>query len=315
MAASAIPVVDFQKYGLNVTDPKSVTGDVLETTAKEIYDAFSTTGFLYLINHGMGEKEVNDMFSVSKSFFDKPVEEKKRCARIPAEHGDHGWIALESESLNPKRKVGDLKEAFNFTPGHDGLWPEEPVEFESTFVSFHADCTRLTERILDVLSIGLKLQDRYYLRECHNLMGKKGGATTLRSLYYPALSGSMKPGQVRCGEHSDYGTMTLLFQDDTGGLEVVNTDGVYVPATPIPGAIIVNIGDMMQRWTADQLKGTKHRVLIPEAEVKKRQSRQSIAFFVNPNNDTMIKCLDGSDKYEPISSEDYLNYRFSVTYE
>ncbi|XP_067675656.1 uncharacterized protein [Haliotis asinina] len=314
MAASAIPVVDFQKYGLNVTDPKSVTGDVLETTAKEIYDAFSTIGFLYLINHGIEERKVDAMFSVSKAFFDLPVDEKRKCARVQADHGDHGWIALESESLNPEGQVGDLKEAFNCTSGHDGLWPENPVEFKSTFVTFYDDCKNLTERILDVLSIGLKLQDRYYLRECHNLMGKKGGATTLRSLYYPALPESVKPGQVRCGEHSDYGTITLLFQDDIGGLEVMNTDGMYVPATPIPNAIVVNIGDMMQRWTADQLKGTKHRVLIPEAEVKKHQSRQSIAFFVNPNNDTMIKCLDGSNKYEPISSEDYLNYRFSVTF-
>ncbi|XP_046543318.1 proline hydroxylase buaE-like [Haliotis rubra] len=314
MAASAIPIVDFQKYGLNVTDPKSVTSDVLETTAREIYDAFSTIGFLYLINHGIEQRKVDAMFSVSKSFFDQPVEEKRKCSRVPADHGENGWIAVESETLNPERKVGDLKEAFNFTPGHDGFWPEDPAQFESTFVSFHADCTRLAERVLDVMSIGLKLQDRYYLRECHNLMDKKGGATTLRSLYYPALSGSVKPGQVRCGEHSDYGTITLLFQDDIGGLEVMNTDGVYVPAQPIPGAILVNIGDLMQRWTADQLKATKHRVLIPEEEVKKRQSRQSMPFFVDPNYDTMIKCLDGSDKYEPISCEDYLNYRFSLTY-
>ncbi|XP_067674752.1 uncharacterized protein [Haliotis asinina] len=126
--------------------------------------------------------------------------------------------------LNPERKVGDLKEAFNFTPGHDGPWPEVPVEFKPTFVNFHDDCTRLAERILDVLSICLELEDRYYLRECHNLMGKKGGAATLRSLYYPVLPETVKPGQVRCGEHSDYGTTTLLFQDDIGGLEVMNAD-------------------------------------------------------------------------------------------
>ncbi|XP_046543303.1 proline hydroxylase buaE-like, partial [Haliotis rubra] len=219
MAASAIPIIDFQKYGLNVTDPKSVTSDVLETTAREIYDAFSTTGFLYLINHGIEQRKVDAMFSVSNSFFDQPVEEKRKSARVLADHGNHGWVALESESLNPERKVGDLKEAFNVTPGHDGLWPENPAEFKSTFVSFYDDCRNLTDRILDVLSISLKLQDRYYLRKCHNLMGKKGGATTLRSLYYPALPESVKPGQVRCGEHSDYGTITLLFQDDIGGLE------------------------------------------------------------------------------------------------
>ncbi|XP_046365452.1 proline hydroxylase buaE-like isoform X1 [Haliotis rufescens] len=314
MAASAIPVVDFQKYGLNVADPTSVASEVLETTAREIYDAFSTIGFVYLINHGIEQRQVDDMFTASKSFFDQPVEEKRKCARVQTDYSDHGWVALESESLNPERQTGDLKEAFNFSPRDDGAWPADVPNFKPTFVSFFDECTQMTERILDVLSTGLKLQDRYYLRGCHNLMGKKGGATTLRSLYYPPLSGTVKPGQVRCGEHSDYGTITLLFQDDVGGLEVMNTDDVYVPAQPVPGAIVVNIGDLMQRWTADKLKATKHRVLIPELELKKRQSRQSIAFFVNPNSDTMIKCLDGSDKYEPISCLDYLNYKFSLTF-
>lgn len=88
----------------------------------------------------------------------------------------------------------------------------------------------------------------------------------------------------------------------------------YVPATPIPGTMVVNIGDLMQRWTADGLVATKHRVCIPEIETKKSISRQSMAFFVHPDDDYLIKCLDGSNKYEPITSLDYLNYRFSVSY-
>ncbi|XP_048258361.1 proline hydroxylase buaE-like isoform X2 [Haliotis rufescens] len=291
MAASAIPVVDFQKYGLNVADPTSVASEVLETTAREIYDVFSTIGFLYLINHGVEQRKVDDMFTASKAFFDQPVEEKRKCARVQGKNY-HGYVALESETLNPERQSADLKEAFNFTPKDDGL----------------------TERVLDVLSIGLKLEDRNFLRECHSLIGNKGNITTLRSLYYPPLAGTVKPGQARCGEHSDYGTVTLLFQDDIGGLEVMNTDDVYVPAQPVPGAIVVNIGDLMQRWTADKLRAAKHRVLIPESELKKHQTRQSLAFFINPDDDTIIKCLDGSDKYEPISCLDYLNYKFSQIY-
>ncbi|XP_067675104.1 uncharacterized protein [Haliotis asinina] len=311
MAASAIPVVDFQKYGLNVTDPKTVTSDVLETTAKEIYDAFSTIGFLYLINHGVEQRKVDAMFSVSKSFFDQPVEEKMKCA-LDHRYGYHGYIALESERLNYKGSVADFKEGFNFMPKDEMVWPENLPQFKSTFSSFFYDCSRLSERVLDVLSIGLKLQDRNFLRDCHRLMGKKENSTSLRSNYYPPLTGCVKPGQVRRGEHSDYGTVTLLFQDGIGGLEVMNTEDVYVDAKPVPGAIVVNIGDMLQRWAADQIKAAKHRVLIPESEVKKRQYRQSIAFFVNPDNDTIIKSLDGSDKYEPISVWDYLECMFQT---
>ncbi|XP_046543310.1 2-oxoglutarate-dependent dioxygenase htyE-like [Haliotis rubra] len=146
-------------------------------------------------------------------------------------------------------------------------------------------------------------------------MGRKGNSTSIRSNYYPPLTGPVKPGQVRFGQHSDFGTMTLLFQDGIGGLEMMKTDDVYVPAKPIPGAIVVIIGDLMQRWTADQLKATKHRILVPESEVKKRQYRQSFGFFVNPDDDTIIKSLDGSDKYEPICTLDYLKHVFFQMYQ
>ncbi|XP_071114406.1 uncharacterized protein [Haliotis cracherodii] len=311
MTDAVIPIVDFGTYGLHVANPGSVKREVLEDTATEICSALSTIGFVYLINHGIEQSKIDDMFQSSKNFFTQPLEVKETCARDKSV-GNHGWVGLEVEKLNPDRPAGDLKEAFNFSPHEDGSWPSDT--FRSTFFTFFNECKQLTMRVLDMLSIGLQLEDKNFLRECHNLIGKKGCATTLRSLYYPPLSGSVKPGQVRCGEHSDYGTVTLLFQDGIGGLEVMNTDDVYVPAQPVPGAIVVNIGDLMQRWTADKLKATKHRVLIPEAELRKHQSRQSVAFFVHPNDETIIRCLDGSDKYEPISSIDYLNYRFSLTY-
>ncbi|XP_063403485.1 uncharacterized protein LOC134687263 isoform X2 [Mytilus trossulus] len=97
-------------------------------------------------------------------------------------------------------------------------------------------------------------------------------------------------------------------------LDVMNCEDQYVPATPIPGTIVVNIGDLMQRWTADKLKATKHRVLNPSNEQQRRQNRQSMAFFVHPDDKLMIECLDKSNKYEPISSIDYLNSRFKATY-
>ncbi|XP_063404384.1 uncharacterized protein LOC134687855 [Mytilus trossulus] len=153
--------------------------------------------------------------------------------------------------------------------------------------------------------------DKNFLRKCHSFIGKKGNISNIRSIFYPAVSQtSTKERQVRCGEHSDYGTLTLLFQDNIGGLEVKSRDGEYIPVPPIPGTIVVNIGDLMQRWTSDKLIANKHRVLIPTEEMKQRVDRQSIAFFVNPDENATIRCLDNSNKYEPITSRDYLNQRF-----
>ncbi|KAH3842120.1 hypothetical protein DPMN_115608 [Dreissena polymorpha] len=158
--------------------------------------------------------------------------------------------------------------------------------------------------------------DKSHMRVAHECIGMGNNATTLRSLYYPPLTpeSPIKPGQIRLGEHSDYGTITLLFQDEIGGLEVEIPGHGFVPVTPIPETVVVNIGDLMQRWTSDALVATKHRVLIPEVELKKQLHRQSVAFFVHPYDEFLIKCIDGSDKYEPVTSGDYLKQRFGVTY-
>ncbi|KAK2179381.1 hypothetical protein NP493_494g04118 [Ridgeia piscesae] len=93
-----------------------------------------------------------------------------------------------------------------------------------------------------------------------------------------------------------------------------NRDGEFVPATPVSGTVLVNIGDTMARWTADKLISTKHRVVIPETQVNRAKARMSIAYFMHPDDDCLIKCIDGSNKYEPITSLDYLNMRFQATY-
>lgn len=100
----------------------------------------------------------------------------------------------------------------------------------------------------------------------------KGGPTTLRSNYYSPISKDVKPGQLRCGKHLDYGSITLLFQDDVGGLEVKPNGADYIPVTPIPGTVVVNLGDLMQQWTL----ATKHRVVIPNEEAILRKERQSV---------------------------------------
>jgi len=305
------PVIDFSTCGLGV-ERHLLESEAMARAGEQIRSALSTSGFCYLRGHGIDQTAVDHYMDVSREFFQLPVKEKEKYAR--GTDTNFGWVALEREKLNPERP-GDLKEAFNFDFLDDdsSKWPNKAFEVTSHDM-FHG-CWQLAYRVCDVLSVGLGLEEDF-LRNAHKNIGKKGNYTTLRSSYYPPIpdDSSLKPGQIRLGEHSDYGTITLLFQDDVGGLEV-DVPGVgFVPATPIPGTVIVNIGDMMQHWTADALKATKHRVLIPEAEIKKRTCRQSVAFFLQPDHDYIIECLDGSNKYEPISSLDYVNSKFSVTY-
>jgi len=317
MADSVIPVVDFEIMGLNAEKNPPKDEESLRKLAEDIYTAFSTIGFVYLKNHGISDTEISDVRKAGDEFFTLPADVKRKYTRA-SDGSNFGWVSLERESLNPSRP-GDLKEAFNVCELHDETrkWPDqEAPEFKLGVTTFFKRCTNLANRILDVIGIGLDLKDPRWLSQVHGGIGNLDNATALRLLYYPPLpeKSDVKPGQVRCGEHSDYGSITLLFQDDVGGLEVLPVSGRYTPAKPIPGTVLVNIGDLMQRWTADKLVSTKHRVLIPKEELKQRIVRRSLAFFVHPDDKVMIECLDGSNKYPPITSMGYLQQRFAATY-
>ncbi|XP_035676180.1 2-oxoglutarate-Fe(II) type oxidoreductase ppzD-like [Branchiostoma floridae] len=144
-------------------------------------------------------------------------------------------------------------------------------------------------------------------------VGKGRNGTNLRTLRYPPVKEEVKKDQVRCGEHTDFGCLTLVFQDNIG-LEVMNVDGEYVPASPIPDTIVVNIADTLQRWSADKLKSTRHRVVLPDSREERQRVHRSIAYFFHCDSDVEMKCLDGSDKYEPISAREYLLQQIGTTY-
>ncbi|KAK3513723.1 hypothetical protein QTP70_028751, partial [Hemibagrus guttatus] len=138
-------------------------------------------------------------------------------------------------------------------------------------------------------------------------------SSTLRSLYYsPVKAESVKKDQLRCGEHSDYGSISLVFQNQQEGLQVLNRKGKFISAPSIPGTVLINIADMMQRWTSDVFVSAVHRVLLPP--VCDSSPRQSLVFFVQPDDDAIITCCDGSNKYPPVKSLDYLLSRFNDTY-
>ncbi|XP_046549417.1 2-oxoglutarate-dependent dioxygenase htyE-like [Haliotis rubra] len=315
--AEEVPVIDFAAYRLQITDPESVPDSDLKTVADSFYEALSTVGFCYIKNHGLSQDKIDDYFRVSKTFFSQPRDVKDACESPTGRF--NGYQALEKERLTPTRP-GDLKETFNYSACEDHLnikYPDNVPGMEAAFSTFFTYVTHLAHRVLDVMSLSLGLQDRYYLRKRHRSLGGKKSPATLRSIYYPPLpdDGSIKHGQLRCGEHTDYGTLALLFQDKIGGLQIRSMDGTFISVPPIEGTVVVNIGDLMQRWTADKLKATVHRVVIPESETIKKQCRQSAVLFVDPDDDVIIDCFDGSGRYSPINSHDFVIGRIKATYE
>ncbi|KAM9808377.1 uncharacterized protein ACB057_006245 [Neosynchiropus ocellatus] len=302
-----IPVLDFSAFRLGEDD---VPDQALQKLCAEIKAAFTEVGFVFLKNTGVSQEEVDAVMDMSLKFFLLPDDQKRPFSRNSFQNNpNHGWVCLESERLNPRRP-GDLKEAFNTASFHpDVKWPSP--EFQEVHASFYHKCTELSLRVLRVMALSLDLDPSVFC-DAHRFIGTDENGSTLRSLFYPPQkSREAKEGQLRCGEHSDYGTITLLFQRSEG-LQVRHRSGEFVTAPVVPGAVLVNIADLMQRWTCDEFVSVLHRVLLPPAGDE--SSRQSLAYFLQPDDDALITCCDGSNKYPPVKSGDYLTQRFVSSY-
>lgn len=306
-----IPVIDFSQF---------TNGDVTTRKAvvEQIYQACHEIGFMYLENDGILLDLKSQVFTKSKYFFDLPLNIKQQLAWSDAS-SNQGYVGLERECLNPNQP-GDLKEAFNVgrRGGQGGKGGEITEAFLSTpgddpcIINFYEACTQVANRVLKAMALALQLPADFFVTR-HNRRNH-----TLRLLHYPPLQQPPKIGQVRAGEHSDYGSITLLFQNEGEGLEVQALSGEWVAAPPIPGTVVVNIGDLLQRWTNHVFCSTKHRVVIPTDE-RINQSRYSIAFFCHPNDDTEIACLESCQNerlplYPPVLAGDYLISRLQATY-
>jgi isopenicillin N synthase-like dioxygenase len=194
--------------------------------------------------------------------------------------------------------------------------------FTETMKSFFLNCKELNINVMRAIALGMGLDEHFFDAYTN------GGDNNLRLLHYPAVLKSVfknNPDQVRAGEHSDYGSITLLFQDQVGGLEVRSPKGTFVRAKPIEGTVVVNAGDLMSRWSNDAIRSTRHRVVQPPAqdgdESDMYPKRYSIAYFCNPNNESYIEALPGTwenlpegKKYPVVNSGEYLVQRLAATY-
>jgi isopenicillin N synthase-like dioxygenase len=304
-------------------------------------DAFKTSGFLYLKNHGIPPSVVAKVFGESARFFARSQEQKDSLGWTTPQ-SNRGYVTRGREKLpRPdvdvssveamRAAVPDLKETMEI--GRDGVegypnrWPDqlddEGKEFTRTMQEFFGTCKDLHMQIMRAMALGMALPEHFF-DEFTN-----GGDNTLRLLHYPPIpkdTFKKNPAQVRAGEHSDYGSLTLLFQDSRGGLQVRSPNDTFVDATPIPDAIVVNAGDLLARWSNDIIKSTRHRVVEPSAPEDNKSdmypSRYSVAYFCNPNMDKFIEALPGTygeevglqKKYDGINSGEYLVQRLTATY-
>lgn len=309
------------------------------STARSVTNAFKTSGFLYLSNHGIPPSTVQTVFSTSAKFFDRPQSQKDSLGWTTPQ-SNRGYVAKGREKVtqseNPdeiaklRASNPDLKESMEI--GREGVedlpnqWPEEldddGRDFTKTMKAFFLTCKDLHIQVMRAIALGMGLDEHFFDEYTY------GGDNNLRLLHYPPVSKAVfksNKGQVRAGEHSDYGSITLLFQDSRGGLQVRSPKGTFVNATPIPRAIVVNAGDLLARWSNDEIKSTRHRVVEPppkpgDEEKGMYDARYSVAYFCNPNFGNWIEALPGTwedkggKKYSGITSGDYLVQRLSATY-
>lgn len=295
-----IPVINFQPFQ---------TGTPIEqqAIAQQIYYACRHCGFMYLQNYGFTDSQVDQIFTQTRQFFALPLDVKKQVLRSPLTNC--GYVPMQAERLNPQRP-GDLKEAFNV--GEQSIWLADQPSFQQVVSGFYQDAMQVAFQLLQAFAIALELPETFFV-------DRHGQNFFLRLLHYPPLNMPIADQQIRAGEHTDYGSVTLLLQDSAGGLEICTPQGDWLPVPVVPGAVLVNIGDAMQRWTNDVFRSTPHRVVNPPG-VEQERSRYSIALFCDPNPEVEIACLPSCvqpaqpSRYPPVRYADYLQAKFATTY-
>ena len=272
----------------------------------QIEDAYTSVGFAVFTN-ALDTKDQTDMncwFDEMKSFFEL---DQKIKNKYPYEGDTNlGYSIVGDENVDPTAPK-DMKESFNYNNQRmpDHLWPTELNGFKANALQSVDIADRLTLKILsmfdEILKCGSTLVDAHIKP-----------FNTTRVIHYPAYTGKLEDRQMRIGEHSDYGTITLLWQiNDVPGLQVQDLEGTWHAVPYADDGIVVNIGDLLQRWTNDYFKSTKHRVVNSHIH----KTRYSMPHFVDPTPGTMVKNLmGGDDKYEPIESLEYLKWRLSQSY-
>ena len=284
--------------------------------AQKLGHSFEEYGFAIIADHGIPDELIDRAEEKAKAFFALP-DSTKRAYHIEGGGGARGYTPFGIETAKGASAF-DLKEFWHvgreLAHGHpfrdhmpDNVWPAEVADFRSTFEELFATFDRTGLKILKAIARFLGIDEDYFIDTVRD------GNSVMRLLHYPPIQG--EPGSnVRAGAHEDINTITLLLGAEEAGLELLTRDGRWIPVSPKPGELVVNIGDMLQRLTNGKLRSTTHRVVNPPPE-RRGFSRYSMPYFLHFRSDFLIEPLAGTvpageqPKWPPITANDYLQER------
>jgi isopenicillin N synthase-like dioxygenase len=280
--------------------------------AQHMGRSFEEYGFAVLADHGIPDDLIYRAEEKAKAFFALPEEVKRKYALGAG--GARGYTPFGIETAKG-HKAFDLKEFWHvgreLPEGHSfgdvmaaNVWPEEVPGFKETFLELYDTFDRTGVTVLKAIARYLQIDEDYFTDTVRD------GNSVLRLLHYPPQKEATGE-HIRAGAHEDINTITLLLGAEEAGLELKTKDGRWIPVSPRPGELVINIGDMLQRLTNGKLRSTPHRVVNPSPD-RASNARYSMPFFLHFRPDYMIEALPGTvpageePKWPPISSHDYL---------
>ena len=309
----SVPVID-------VAGLYGGSDDAARAVAAEIRRAAIEVGFFYVRGHNVPPELVRDMLAAAKAFFLRP-EAKKREIQVNAAH--RGYVPFAQTTLGRAYKP-DLKESLNFAfpfQANDpyvaegkpliGLnqWPADAPGLQKTADAYYAAVFELGQKLLEGFALALKI-DRGFFREIY-----RHPLVRARMVHYPPQPQGDGNGQFGAAPHTDWGCITVLWQDDVGGLQVRNRSGQWIDAPPIDGTFVINIGDMLERWSNDLFVSTPHRVVNASG-----RERYSIPVFYDPDFETVVECLPNCSspanpaKYPRTVAGEYITAQYDKAY-
>jgi len=320
---TAIPVIDLSAARTGESAARRAAAREIDCTCTEI-------GFFTIKGHGVPASVREDLRRKAREFFALPIEEKRRAvAADPATPRGYRGLGFESLARGnvPAALPPDIKEYYHFgreswpyepyfTQGEGpryfipNVWPERPQGLALAAERYYGEMERLTGEMMRLAALGIGLAETFFDDKIDRHI------TAMRLNFYPEQSTPPIPGQLRAGDHTDYGLLTILNGDNVpGGLQVRSRSGEWIDVETDPDTFVVNIGDLLMRWTNDRWLSNVHRVVNPPLSETAGNSRLSIAFFQQPNYDAVIECLcpPGEAKYPPVTSGAYRDLKYRQT--
>ncbi|HUN47041.1 MAG TPA: 2-oxoglutarate and iron-dependent oxygenase domain-containing protein [Stellaceae bacterium] len=309
----SIPIVDISPLRGADAAARAACGRAIDAACRNV-------GFFYARGHGVDSAVLSGVFAAARAFFALPEVEKMRVA-MKASPLFRGYFPLGGEVTDPA-VGGDVKEGFDMAldlspddpdvragkPLHGpNQWPAGPAGFRDALTRYYDALADLGRLISRGLALGLRLPESFFAANLDR------PTAILRVLHYPPQDAPIGP--PGCGAHSDYGYLTILAQDEVGGLQVQNRAGEWIDAPPVPGTFVCNLGEMMGQWTNDQYPATRHRVINLSG-----RERYSVPFFFHPNFDVEVSCLPSCQgpgnppRHAPVMSGDYVLKRLTESY-